>query len=702
MNKSNIPSLESAQLSVAVVVATIALWFAVLLNLPVVREVLGFVYLTFLPGFALLRLLRLKFEVVESIVFAVGLSIVFLMGAALLLNSVGPLMGISEPLALTPLMLVITGIVLLLWFARRDYYDIHTFSLGLKKLIPLGAITSTIVVCAVIGTMLVNSPPNSDNLILLFMLVFISIIVGIAVFSKRLVSAESYPLILFAISIALLLPESLFSDFIHGGDIFSEYVAFKLTLSSSFWNPAISGRLYSMLSVTILPTIYSNILGSGPDWILKIVYPLIFAIVPLGVFQLFRSKFGKETAFFSALFFVSNLTFFTEIVVLARQMIGELFFILLFLTIFDKDIKGYAKWSCFCIFSFGLVVSHYALSYIFLSFILAFWLFSFLSKRRMSVSAGMVFIFAAMTFGWYIYSSASSTFNDLVNFVNNITSNFTSEFLNPQSRGSSVLQATGLESGVGTFWHIGGTYLYYVTELLIVVGFLSLLLRKRRSFFKDEYYIMVFLNMALLVACIVVPNLATSFNMTRFYQVSLFFLAPICIVGGMDITRLLSRKRVKEKYLLAIIVLAVIIPFFLFQTDFVYEVAKEQSVSLPLSSYRLSPYQLTYAGVFKPSEVSGATWLFQFNSLNKSIYSDIQFGSTFIYVGIQASALMAPSSGVPIGKGSYLYLGEYNTIDGFVLNSYAAGPLNITQIEPNPNGTSLVYSSGSCEIYQIP
>jgi uncharacterized membrane protein len=623
------------------------------------------------------------------------------MGAGLLLNFLGPLIGIPGPLTLTPLMVVISAIVLLLWFVRGDDYDIPAFSFGLKKLIAVGAVTSTIVVCTVIGTMLVNAPPQSDNLILLFTLAFISIIVGISVFSKKLFPTESYPLILFAITTALLLPVSLFSDYIHGGDIFNEYVVFKLTQSSSFWNPAISGRLYAMLSVTILPTIYSNILGLEPTWILKIVYPLIFAIVPLGVFQLFKSKFGKETAFFSVLFFVSNLVFFSEIVTLARQMIGELFFILLFLTIFNKNIKGYVKWSCFCIFSFGLVVSHYALAYIFLGFIVVFWLFSFLSKRKMSVSAGMVFIFAAMAFVWYIYSSASSTFNDLVNMINNITSNFVSDFLNPLSRGSSVLQATGLESGVGTFWHIVGTYLYYATEILIVVGLLGLMLRQRRSFFKDEYYIMAFLSMGLLVACIVVPNLATSFNMTRFYQVSLFFLAPFCVIGGMDIVRLLSRKRVK-KYLLAIVVLAVIIPFFLFQTDFVYEVAKEQSVSLPLSSYRLSSYELTYYGVLKPTEVSGARWLLQFSNPNESIYADFQFGGMFTYVGIQAGALSAPSSGVPIGKGSYLYLGEYNIIDGVVLNGYTTAPLNIAQIDPNPNETSLVYSSGSCEIYQIP
>lgn len=700
MNASVTHEKKHLQLPVALLFIEIVFILTTVLDIPVARQVVGFFFLTFVPGFAIMRLLKLKLEMAEKVVFAAGLSIAFLMGVGLFTNFLGPLFGISKPLALIPLMTVINVIVLLFLFFELRNHEVYSFSVGYKKFAAFGFVLCAILVLSVVGALLVNIPPHNNNLILLFALVLISVLVGIAVFSKRLVPHEFYPLILLAIAIALLLPVSLFSSYIHGGDIFSEYAYFKITSSNSYWNPVISGRLNSMLSVTILPTIYSSILGLEGTWVLKIVYPLIFALVPVGVFQLFKSKFGKEIAFFSAFFFVSDLTFFSEIVVLARQMIGELFFILLFLTIFNKAIKGYAKWLCFCVFSFGLVVSHYALAYIFLIFIFAFWLFSFLRKRKMSIKFGMVLAFAIMTFVWYIYSSSSSTFNDLLNMANNIYTNFSSDFLNLQSRGSSVLQATGVQSGIGTFWHHGGTYLYYVTELLIVIGLLSLLLKKRRSFFDDEYNIMASLNMVLLVACIVVPNLATTFNATRFYQMVLFFLAPFCVVGGIDILRVLSRKRVKEKYILAIVVLAVIIPFFLFQTDFVYEIAKEESVSLPLSSYRLGAYQLTYAGVIQPSEVSGATWLLQFNNLNRNVISDVQFGVLFESVGVQN--LVWLSSGVPMEKGSSLYLGQYNTIDGVVSNINLSGTFNVTQITPNPNQTSLVYSNGYCEIYQVP
>jgi uncharacterized membrane protein len=212
---------------------------------------------------------------------------------------------------------------------------------------------------------------------------------------------------------------------------------------------------------------------------------------------------------------------------------------------------------------------------------------------------------------------------------------------------------------------------------------------------------LAFLNIAILGACVVMPNLAATFNMTRFYQVTLFILAPFCVIGGSDILHFLSRKKVKEKYILAIIVLAVLIPYFLFQTGFVYEVTKEESYSLPLSYYRLSSPQLVITfGDLKPSDVSSAMWLARERNVNSSVCADVEFGILFIYVGVLNPVSL--SLGAPVGKGSYVYLGEYNLFNATIINSYGYGSFNVTQIVPGLNETNLVYSSGSAEIYQVP
>jgi uncharacterized membrane protein len=205
----------------------------------------------------------------------------------------------------------------------------------------------------------------------------------------------------------------------------------------------------------------------------------------------------------------------------------------------------------------------------------------------------------------------------------------------------------------------------------------------------------------LLGACIVIPNFAGTFEITRFYHVALFFLAPFCVLGGTDVLSLLSRKRVKEKYLGLIVVLVVLIPFFFFQTGFIYEVAKEESYSLPLSAYRFDTMTLASMGVLSEPEVFSGVWLSQHQNLSRFVYADIQSGTIFAYNGVQNGVWL--SLGVPVPSGSYVYLRQYNVYDGIVFNSYGSvGAFNVSQIAPSIDTTNIIYSSGSCEIYKVP
>jgi uncharacterized membrane protein len=310
------------------------------------------------------------------------------------------------------------------------------------------------------------------------MILAVASLISLAALSRKLVSPRLYPIILFVVSLALLLHVSLFSSTIFGGDIFGEYALFRETASNLYWDSTAAFNYNAMLSITILPTIYSVVLGLNGTWLFKVVYPLIFALVPLGLYQLFKYKFHRGIAFFSVFFFVSNFVFFTELTQLARQMIGELFYILLFIILFSDSVKGSAKWVLFAVFSFGLIVSHYALAYIFFGLLIVVWLISFLRKRRSNVTTAMVIFFGVLAFSWFIYLSSASTFNHFLNAVERVRNGFFIDFLNPQSRGSQVLQAVGA-AGIGTLWHTIGRFVFYVTEALVIVGFLALLIKKR-------------------------------------------------------------------------------------------------------------------------------------------------------------------------------------------------------------------------------
>lgn len=700
MPDSKIARFKPTQLAVITLVVTALLWFTVMFDIPVARQILGFVFLSFFPGFALLHLLKLKLGALESVLFAVGLSIAFQVIIGLIINFLLPLIGISAPLSLLPLMIVTTVIVVILVLLGRQGREYHDFHISCKKLVPVGLILCAIVALSIVGTLITASFPNANNSLLLFMLVSISLLVGVAVFSKKLVPAEFYPLILFGISLALLFHSSLFSVNIKGGDIFGEYDFFMRTMSNFYWNSAIYNRLNAMLSVTILPTLYSTILGLEGTWVFKIVYPMIFTLVPLGLFQLFSLKVNKKVAFLSVFFFVSSLVFFDEIAKLPRQMIGELFYVFLFLTLFHPNIKGSTKWVFFFVFSFGLIVSHYSMAYIFLAFISIVWFFGFLRKRKTTVTASMILLFTVLAFSWFIYVSSASTFDEFLHSSSTVVDNFFTDFFNPQSRGTQVLTAIGVK-GINTFWHLLGRSIYYITEGLVVIGFFGILLKKRRSFFNDDLNVLLLINLSLLFGNIVIPNLASTFNVTRFYHVTLFFLAPLCVLGGLDLLRFLSRKKIREKYLVLIIALVILIPHFYFQTGVVYEVTQEESYSLPLSAYRFDAIKLADMGVLTESEVSSAAWLSKHQLSWWFVYADVNSLGLLTYRNVKSISLLSMGTALP--SGSILYLRQFNVYAGVVFSSYGlVGKFNVSQIVPSLNTTHLIYSSGSCEIYNIP
>src|SRR4030042_118475 len=71
------------------------------IDIPILRQIIGFVFLTFVPGILILRILKIhNVGIIESLVYSVGLSLAFIMFSGALLNFALSLMGISNPISL--------------------------------------------------------------------------------------------------------------------------------------------------------------------------------------------------------------------------------------------------------------------------------------------------------------------------------------------------------------------------------------------------------------------------------------------------------------------------------------------------------------------------------------------------------------------------------------------------------------------------
>ena len=687
----------------------------VFLDIPIMRQTFVFLYLTFVPGFVLLRVFRLKnLHRLEMILLSAGLGIAFLIIVGLLINELGSMVGISNPLSDIPLMIVLNSVVLLFCFLSSPV------NLGpklqivkvLKSIVrsPLAVLFLSLPFLSVVGTIWVNAYEN--NSILLFMIMAISLLVIMSFLSNKLMPPKLYPLAVVLIAVSLLFHSSLISSYVQaaGADIYLELTVFKLTKNNAWWNPvleqSLSGpiaRFNNMLSITILPTIFSSMMNMDATLILKILYPLIFSLVPLALYHLWQTRLGTRIAFASAFLFMAQQTFYTEMLGLARQMVGELFFILLLIVVLDTKIKSSKKIMCFTILSTALIVSHYALSVIFISFLFFVWILLFAMKRWRAytpkITLSMVVLFFVLMFSWYIYTSNSATFESILEFANHLYGEL-GEWANPASRGTTVLRGLGMEAPP-SFWNAISRGFAYFVQFLIVIGFVGLITSRVNTRLDREYLAFVLLATALLAALILVPGLAESLRMTRFYHILLFFLAPLSALGAEFLVKLAFKR--KTELAMSVLLLVVMIPYFLFQTNFVYEVVGSDSWSLPLSKYRMDDLRLYYIyGYIDEQSAFGAGWLAEnVNFKFTPIYADVQARfSSLTYCGVTYEAQVHTlSNATIIATSGTIFLNRLNVIGEKILGTYLLwNSSEVSFLED----LHIIYSNGACEIYKKP
>ena len=171
-----------------------------------------------------------------------------------------------------------------------------------------------------------------------------------------------YPLLLVSISVALLYHIVLISPNIYGWDINQEYYFFSFVNKSGHWNPAypISDPYNTLLSITILPAVLSAVTGIDGLWVFKIIYPLIFSLVPVVLYSAFEPHVGKKQAFLAAFFFMSYQSYYTELTALAREQIAEVLLALFLMLMLKNRLKTLSEKSIAIILIFGLIVSHYS------------------------------------------------------------------------------------------------------------------------------------------------------------------------------------------------------------------------------------------------------------------------------------------------------------------------------------------------------
>ena len=436
---------------------TILLFLFIYTNIPFLRIVIGFIYLTFVPGLIIIRLFKIykKVNIIEIIFLTVGISISFLAIFSLLFNNVILIIGLSKPFFINTFIIAfIIVIELVTLMSLRLNKEKIEISLEHIKNINMYVFSIIYLLLPIITAFYFM--PSNDNYYRLFIIAFIAILFIIPSISPTLNNEKFHSLALYSLSLSLILHSTLVSNYIYGGDIHMEYQIFRITQNNLMWNPNIETVnmgyhwLNAMIIISMIPTIYSNILNVNGMIIYKIIIPILFSLVSIILYKIYQKEFNNKIAYYSVLFFIANSVFYSDVTYgNVRQMMAELFYILIIYILIIKKFTSFNKSIFFIIFSISLIFSHYSLSYYLLFILFGIIISKYLLKYNISFKDTYVLQFFTLMFLWYIYIPNSGPFKGLVSTIDWLWRSFLTQFLDVQSRGEMVLTGLGL-AGMST------------------------------------------------------------------------------------------------------------------------------------------------------------------------------------------------------------------------------------------------------------
>lgn len=650
--------------------------------IPILRQIIPVIYLLFVPGILILRIIRVhKISSSEVLLYSVGLSIASIMLIGFFINLIYPLIRISNPISLLPLIITVSIFVVVLSFLSylRDKDFSNPDFINFKDLLsPYVLFLFLIPFLAIFGTYLMNW--YKIHILIVVLLVVISLIIILFAFDK--IPKKLYPLTIFIISISILFQTSLISNYITGFDIQSEYYLANLVIKNAFWNLNLNADYNNMLSVTMLAPILSIISKINLDWIFKIVYPLIFSSVPLGLYIVFKKQSTEKIAFLSSLFFMSYLVFYIELIALARQEIAELFIVLLILVMITKNISNITRSFFFIIFGISLIISHYGITYIYMFSILIVYFvillnehyniknsFNFIFKNNKTdviknkdsydktLTFTFVLFFIVFALSWYMYISSAKSLIVFLNLVTSIAGSLTTEFFNPASVQSlAIIQAA--TSPLHSLFHYGN----YAIEFFIIIGTLSILLNDKMKF-RKEYMAFILINIIIQLGAFTVPYLSGAFNSERLYQITLIFLAPACIIGGLTFLDIIYRilkifkiqiNNFSDKKIILLSIFFVM--FLLFSSQFIYYLTNENPNSIAFNS------TLDTAN-YNEMEIQSANWL---NNNGVNVSNNGQNSKSGIIIADENRLPLLLKYGLITDPFSYHYNPNFNIMNNLI------------------------------------
>lgn len=654
---------------------------SIILDIPFLRTSISFIYFTIFPGLLILHILRLdKILFIKKIILAIGLSISFLMFVGVLINCFYPFISkpLSLPIIIISFNIILLGLMVAAYVRERDFFrasDLFNFDIDLNdKLLSPVLAPLILPVLSILGITLMNS--NSNNSLLLFALLYILLYIIIAVYLNKRISEMTYPTALWLISISLLLITSLTSNHIFGIDIHYEYYVFQLTKSSQHlvMLPGWLSIYNSCLSVNLLPSIYSIILNINDEYVFKLLYPFVFSIVPICVYLISRQYLSCRSAFMAGIFVLAQ-NIFIVMPTNTREEIATLFFALIILLMFDKEVDSFSKTILNLILTISLIISHYSTFYILL-YLLAFTLLglgllkSFYDLNfKSDIRLYSLLLSFVLMFLWYGYI-IGTPWNNLIQYFSVIGNSLMEahwyEASHTSLRGPGVASLFFLE--IDSFASLLRIITLYISFAIIGVGLLTIsycYMKRFKIQMNIEYFIMSFLSLGLIAIVIILPKASLGYGLQRIWLQASILLSVMFILGLKKVQKICNIP-------LFVLFSLLISMIFICETGIIFlhdPTASAQSVVMVLDKSAVY-YENMYV---HDGEVSSAKWLGEHRNEKSAIsgdsYSVFRLSS---FGGITDFSNSAFNDTETKFRKGYIYLGHLNVVDKKVFPSISS------------------------------
>lgn len=711
-------------------------------SIPLIREIFGIVFLTFVPGLIVLVALGFPDEsVATTACFAFGLSLIIVMLVGAVASIVLPEVGITRAIELDVLSLSYIGFATIgaavsdddisLVLERNQF--VNPVALGLL-LLPL---------LSVLGSVYYDQ--TGINTILLVLVLVIALVpVFIVAFSGE---SWYFPLVIWCVSLALLY---------HGRVI--QFYTFtqplpQITMEQGRWIPNYGTGVGSLLANGVLFPSYAVVTGLPIEVEWNLVNPLLVSFLPVTLYEMFRRYFSPRAALLSVFIFVSSYSFYVLYPTAGRAATPVIFLALLGLAFSTERLSPRTRHVSLLAFGFGIAVSHYGTAYVVMfalivgavafktiQLLFRFEISTYISEQVRRVAPeewfgtseevldlerpsilrpSFIGFYAALAISWYLYTAEGAKFATLPRKVLDAIYGV----LYTQVTGSA---ATSFQQSYQAQAITISKYLYVVFGLLMAIGIASVAIRL--VVFRDQSVNAGFLAVGTGFFSMFIGSLLPSgnaFAVARVMMIIFVFAVPYAVVGVQSMAAVAewfvrrvgdsSRKGAWSlggmSYHAIAMMLAV---FLLLNVGFVSEtVTHDVAPSNSLSQTRLAesedPNLRLRTTKCSPCHIQSHAWVGSKIPAEESVYADITIENQIDFYRGSITAV-APNGTLgyeqiqknhtDVPSGSYLVLQPRNTdLGGFPIGyKFDFYRKDMTAFTDGHH----IYTSGYDEIYYEP